>query len=491
VRVTLVDRLDPVLLRELRTTVRPAAFGRVLVLAAAAVAGVVLVAALATSGDGRAAAVVGRTLFHTYFVSAFALVSVVSAVLGAGAIARDAESGMLEAIGLTHLSPIRYLSGKVAALWLVVAALLAATAPAAAVPLLWGGVSPLELVTGMMILGVVALLGVATGVAVATRLQVARWSIALSVAVAGPAAAVSLALLFSLRSAAESSWNVPADGLFWFASIPLVGLGPDQLVLAVLLPVAVVATVLGYLGVLALGALTPSDGRARRALEGWLVGSLLALVACAAAARARLPFEASRHFAALAILIAGLLGLVALVTRLGPPPSGIDGRSEGSVRGVLGLVLLTGAGAALVALVPNFFLPQAGAPPRVESLGHIALHVWSFVVLHAGFGAAVQAALGRRGSPRVPVLAAVVLVGLAGFLADVVRPGSSLLHASFAARLSPLYAQWAVAPDRTVLLLQPAGIALGLGIFGMAVAGFIGWTRARRAASLSLGHEPG
>lgn len=489
-RLRLLDSLDPVLLRELRTTVRPPAFGRVLYLAVAGVAGVVLVAALATSGDGRAAASVGRALFHTYFVAAYALVSVVSAVLGAGAVARDAESGMLEAIGLTQLSPARYLAGKISALWLVVVAILAATAPAAAVPLAWGGVSPLEIVTGMGILTVVAILGISIGVAVATRLPSARWSIALAVAAAGPAAAASLALLLALGPMAELAWSVPADGPFWFASIPLAGLDAETFVLAGLLPTCLVATVLGYLGVVSFDALRPVDGRPRRGLERWLAGALLAVLVCATAARPHLPFETDRHFGALTVLFASLLGLVALVTLLGPRPHERGSIDHLVLRDTLGIVLLTGVGAALVVFVPTLTLPTPGPAPGTEVLGRVALHAWSFVVLLAGFGALIQVAVGRRRSARVPVLAGIALLGFGGFLTDSVRPGASLLEASFAARLSPLYAQWAVSPDRTERLVEPAALALVVGLSALAVAAAVRLGRARRAATLSLGREP-
>lgn len=481
-RLRLPRSVDPLFLRELYTTVRPKAFGRVVYLAAAAVSGVVLVAALVTSGDGRSAATVGRALFHTYFVAAYALVSVVSAVLGAGAVARDVESGMLEALGLTHLSPARYLAGKLAALWLVLVALLAATAPAAAVPLAWGGVSPVELVTGMGILTVVAILGIATGVAVATRMVAARWSIAVAVAVAGPAAATSLALVLTLQRSAEVSWGVPSDGPFWFASIPLVGPSSETVVLAGLLPASVVAVVLGYLAVLAFDALAPVDGRPRRALVLWLVGALLAVVVDAAAARPYLTAASGRFFAALALLATGLLGLVALVTRLGPRPHAREATDRAVLRDAAGIVLLSGAGAALVAFVPALLSTPSDERPQTEALARVALHVWSFVVAMGGLAAALQVAVGRRRSARVAVLSAIGLVGLAGFLTDAVRPGASLLGASFAARLSPLYATWAISPDRTERLLEPAAFSLAVGLVAFAIGGAIAKARARAAA---------
>ena len=477
--------LDPVLLRELRATVRPPAFGRVLTLGPAAICAIVLLAALASSDGWRSAASVGRTLFHTYFVAAFALVALVSAVLGASSVARDGESGMLEAIGLTHLSPVRYLAGKTLALWSVVGALLAATAPAAAVPLLWGGVSPVELATGLSILGVVALLGLAAGVAVAARLSAARWSIVVSVAVVTPLSGLGLLLLQIPADAARSAWAIPVDGPFWFASIPIAGLVPDPIVFALLLPSLTVAIVLSYLTQTALAGLRTAAGPSRGGVERWLAGALALTAIGGAVGRPRLGLEAGLWFGAAVVLGAGALVLVALVTRLGPSDAP-DRRSANAVVAPFGL--LGALGIAVALLLPHLTATLWGPPPRCSCTGpHVALllrvavHAWAFIALIAGVAACARAIAGAQRSVRVPTLSAIGLVGGAGFLAHVAGRGSpSLSHAPLSAQVSPLYAIWCTVNDATPRLLAPAFALLLAGLALLTAAATVERLRRRR-----------
>lgn len=472
--------LDPVLLRELRATVRPPAFGRVLTLGPAGVAAVVLLGALAVTAAGHSSATVGRTLFHTYFVAAFALVSVVSAVLGASGVSRDGESGMLEAIGLTHLSPVRYLAAKTAGPWAVVGALLAATMPAAAVPLLWGGVSPIELVTGTAVLVIAGLVGVATGVAVAARLSAARWSIVVSVAVVAPMAALGLAGLQIPAISAENAWQVPVDGPFWFASIPVAGVTTDAFVLALVVPLLAVAIALSYLATLALEGLHVGADRPRRGVEIWLAVALLLTAVGAALARPRLAIGASIPFAAGAVLVVAGLALVALVTNFGPT----DGRRASP----LPIVLVTAGGIVVATALPQLTAALWGPPPRCScSAPHlapvlmVAMHAWAFVVLCAGAGACARALLGPRRSARVATIAVILTLGGAAFLADAVRTWG-LVDPSLPARLSPLYANWCTLRDCTDRLGPPAVVALAAGTVLLAAAAVVERCRSRRPA---------
>jgi hypothetical protein len=121
------------------------------------------------------------------------------------------------------------------------------------------------------------------------------------------------------------------------------------------------------------------------------------------------------------------------------------------------------------------------------ALGAIALHVWSFLVFVAGLSCLLQVLLGSRGSPRPGIVGAAVLVGVVPFFADVLRHGSSLASASFAARLSPLYALWSLRPHGHATLVGPTAVLLGTGICAALVAGLLG---IRRPATMSPSLAP-
>ncbi|MBI2897251.1 MAG: hypothetical protein HYY06_27080, partial [Deltaproteobacteria bacterium] len=343
---------NPVMVRELRSTLRAPAFPRVLYLSTGLVAAVELLAALVLAQDRASPAEVGRWLFQTYFTAAYALVALVSSVYGAGAISRDAESGALEAISLASASPWRFVRGKLAALCAITGTLLVASLPAAAVPLLYGGVSPWEIVFGTVALGLVALVGISLGLAISARTSTPRWSLVLTVAVCVPSAAISLLGITALGDLARHSWGVRFDGPFWFVSALAAGVDGQRGVMLLVLPIFTIASALWYLVGGAVGPLQPPSEDRLRVYRRWLPGTLGLVAAGVAIARPTLG-AVDAFVLEIIALMAGLgVGIVAVITLAGGARAG-SSRGPGVTAAMTLLVLSAAAGLCLIALAPS------------------------------------------------------------------------------------------------------------------------------------------
>lgn len=478
---------NPVMVRELRSTLRAAAFPRVLYLSTGLVAAVELLAALLFIQDGSSRPDVGRWLFQTYFTVAYAVVALVSSVYGAGAISRDAESGALEAISLTNLSPWRFVGGKLAALCVVTGTLLVASLPAAAVSLLYGGVSPWEIVIGTVALGLVALLGISLGLAISARTSTPRWSLVLTVAFCVPAAAVSLLLVTGLGELAHRSWSTRFDGPFWFASALAAGIDGRRVAMLIVLPLMAIGSALWYLVGGAIGPLQPSSEDRFRAFRRWVPGTMGLMAVGVAIARPTLSVVDAYVLEIVALMTALAVGLVGVLTLAGGPRTG-SLRGPGTFATMILLVAWVTAGLCLIVAAPHV-VPAEGTfrlsnhvlriqTAFVDRMVDLAVHVFAFVGLAAALAFALRSVLASVRAVRIATGATIATLGLVLLLAEAAGPGS--FQPSIAARLSPLYSAGRMLDGMAAHCLEPTMILVAAGVIVTVVGLLAGWLKGTR-----------
>lgn len=458
---------NPVLSRELRTTVRAPAFLAVLFLSAAAVAAVVLFASTSLQ-SGRLPSEAGRQLLEWYFGAATVLVSLVSSVYAAGAVARDADAGVVDALAVAGFSPWRTLGGKLLALWGVCCLLLVAAAPASVVPVLLGGTVPAAVVVGHAYLALVSLWSIAFGLAVSTRLGAARSSTIVAVAVTLPASVALLAGCNYLGEWARTHWAVPSTGPFWPATAVALGLGPARLVFLVVLPLLTTFGALWYLAATAVGPLLPPNEDRGRGARLWIPLSSGLLLVGVVLGRALLAPRAGRDFALAAMGAELAIVVIGALTIAGEPlrpasrtPSWVLGPGLTPAS-----VLLACCGAGTIGAIA-LALHGMGTPPWPSSSSLPAVGtVCAWTVCIAAVGHALRSALPS------PTIARVVLGALALGVA-VASPDSTIAEA---ADWSP----WRVLRNVTGIGWRVAWVPLLATVAALAVSGVLGAVRAGR-----------
>jgi ABC-type transport system involved in multi-copper enzyme maturation permease subunit len=447
--------------------VRAPAFLAVLFLSAAAVAAVVLFASTALQ-SGRLPGEAGRLLLEWYFGASTVLVALVSSVYAAGAVARDADAGVVDALAVAGFSPWRTLGGKLLALWGVSCLVLVAAAPASVVPVLLGGTVPAAILVGHLYLALVSLWSIAFGLAVSTRLGAARSSTIVAVAVTLPASVALLAGSSYLAAWARAHWAVPSTGPFWPATAVALGLGPARLVFLVVLPLLTTFGALWYLAATAVGPLLPPSEDRGRGARLWIPVASGLLIVGVVLGRVLLAPRAGRDFALAAMGAELAIAVIAALTIAGEPLSPTS-RTRSWVLGP-GLapasVLLACCGAAtIVALALALHCVGVSPwPPSASTPAIATLAAW--VVCIAAVGHALRSALPSA------TIARVVLGGLALGLA-VALPDSSIADAAF-------WSPWRVLRNAPHMAWTVAWIPVGITIVALAVSTALAVVRGRR-----------
>ena len=183
--LALVRDPNPILLKELRATLRTPLFVRFLYLCTGLVAIVVLMGSATFSGTNTAPAEVGRAIFHLFF-GTLALVLVFAAPSqAASAFTLEKETKTWESLLLSGMSPTRIVLGKFFAVYGSILLVVIAVAPVIGVGFLFGGVSPLAVLVGFgWLLGALAV-AVSFGIAVSVRMESTRSSVS-ATTVSGP-----------------------------------------------------------------------------------------------------------------------------------------------------------------------------------------------------------------------------------------------------------------------------------------------------------------
>jgi hypothetical protein len=214
--LALVRDPNPILLKELRATLRTPLFVRFLYLCTGLVAIVVLMGSATFSGTNTAPAEVGRAIFHLFF-GTLALVLVFAAPSqAASAFTLEKETKTWESLLLSGMSPTRIVLGKFFAVYGSILLVVIAVAPVIGVGFLFGGVSPLAVLVGFgWLLGALAV-AVSFGIAVSVRMESTRSSVSATTVIFIPLALMWSAAVVALGEPARSAWGTPFDGPIWF-----------------------------------------------------------------------------------------------------------------------------------------------------------------------------------------------------------------------------------------------------------------------------------
>jgi hypothetical protein len=162
-------------------------------------------------------ATTGIILFHVYFSLAYFVVTLVGPTVAANGIAAEREGRTWEAVLLAGLQPGTIARGKFLAAYTTVSLYIVMLAPVGALPFLFGGVTATETIVAFLFLFLIALMAVAFGLAVSSKMTNLRGAIAVTLLLALPFSIATFALFGpALSVAAHKAWpNVPEGPPIW------------------------------------------------------------------------------------------------------------------------------------------------------------------------------------------------------------------------------------------------------------------------------------
>jgi hypothetical protein len=416
---------------------------------------------------------VGTWLYHTFFSLTFAVVTWMGPAVASSTIAAERSGRTWEALELTGLGPASIARGKFLASLSYVLLYLVMLAPVGALPFLFGGVTAIEIVLAFVLLGVFAVLSVAFGLAVSSKMASPAVAILATLLVSVFCSiAAYVGLGFGLSYAANELWpGVVAGAPVWLPTAYVrADFGAEYVALLVLLPFVLIAVPAWLFYEITIANMAPpSDDRSTR-LRLWTLVSIpgltLTTVGCGAAFRDENWFL----FGDCALfLLCVLVGFVFAGEPLGP-----SRRVEvhWNRDGVSGLRRFLGPGVipasiTLIALALGCFgvLAVAGfglVSDKGDALAIVALGGYSaaFVVFIAGFAAWTRARSAAAGVPRVLLLGALFLAFVGPYIAMAIAGVSgSGSGAMVIAAPSPIYVFHMVSLARDVTVLSTGAIA--------------------------------
>lgn len=266
---------SPILLKDLRATLRTALYVRFLYLSTGIVALFVVSAGAAFAADDLPPAEVGRVIFHVFFSALTLVLSFVAPTYAATAITGEKRAGTFESLILTGMSPARIVVGKFLACGAAVLLVVVAVSPVVAVAFLFGGVSPWAVATAFgWVLGGLAL-ATAFGLAVSARLESTWVAIAVAFAVAWASMFVVWPMVTALGEIAQGAWGVP-EGPFWFAeALPLRAHTWQGWALLVITPLVSMGMATWYFLASAIASVQPAADDRSTHLKIWSVFAVL------------------------------------------------------------------------------------------------------------------------------------------------------------------------------------------------------------------------
>ena len=456
---------------------------------------------------------VGTWLYHTFFSLTYALVTWMGPAVASTTIAAERSGRTWEALELTGLGPANVARGKFLASLTYVSLYLVMLAPVGALPFLFGGVTALEILLAFVLLGVFAVLSVAFGLAMSSKMgspAVAILATLLVSVLCSIAAYIGLGV--ALSNAANDLWpGVVASAPVWLpTAYARADFGAEYVALLLLLPFVLVAVPAWLFYEITIANMaSASDDRSTR-LRLWTLvstpGLTIAMVGCGVAFRDEDWFL---YGAAALFMLCVFEAFLFAGEPLGPSRRvEVHWQREGvsAVRRFVGpgvisacvtLMLLALGCFGLLALTG--FVVVSDVAERV-ALVSLAGYAGAFTLFVTGFAAWTRARAGSAGVPRVLLLGALFLAFVGPYIAMAIAGVSgSGNRAMLVAAPSPIYAFHMVKeahditvlasgavssdPERDATLLAGAVCAgawalIGLGLLAVAAAR----VRARRHA---------
>jgi hypothetical protein len=414
---------------------------------------------------------VGSWLYHTFFSITFAVVTWMGPAVASTTIAAERSGRTWEALELTGLGPAKVARGKFLASLTYVSLYLVMLAPVGALPFLFGGVTAVEILLAFVLLGVFAVLSVAFGLAMSSKMSSPAVAI-LATLMVSVFCSIAAYLGFGvyLADSANDLWPGVVARPVWFPTAYVrADLSAEYVALLVLLPFVLIAVPAWLFYEITIANMAPpSDDRSTR-LRIWTLisvpGLAVTTLGCGAAFRDANWFLYGE--AALFLLCVFIAFLFA------GEPLGPSRRVEvhwqrekaSALRRFIGpgifpacstLALLVLVCFGAVVLAGFFLVPSYG-----ESLGVVALGGYSaaFAVFVSGFAAWTRARSGGAGVPRVLLLGALFLAFVGPYIAMAIAGVSgSSSRAMLVAAPSPVYAIYMVGQANDIVVLADGSL---------------------------------
>lgn len=155
----------------------------------------------------------GIIIYHVYFSVAYFVVTLVGPTVAANGIAAEREGRTWEAVLLAGLSPQLIARGKFLAAYTTISLYIVMLAPVGALPFLFGGVTATETIVAFLFLFLIAVMAVAFGLAISSKMTSMRGAIAVTLLLALPFSVMTFLFFGPLLSeAAHKMWPTVPDG---------------------------------------------------------------------------------------------------------------------------------------------------------------------------------------------------------------------------------------------------------------------------------------
>lgn len=214
--IGLVEDPNPILLKELRATFRTALFVRFLYIAVGLVSLLVLsVGAVAASGE-LPPATVGQVVFQLFFGTTLFVICLIAPGYAATAITAEREQRTWESLQLSGMNAARIVRGKFLAAYASIALVIVSLAPVSGIGFLFGGVSPTQVVVGLLSMLVALAPAIAFGIALSARLPSTRLAIVLATLVYLPMSFVGVFMMAGFGDVAHREWHLSMQGPFFY-----------------------------------------------------------------------------------------------------------------------------------------------------------------------------------------------------------------------------------------------------------------------------------
>lgn len=382
---------------------------------------------------------VGIGVFHTFFSLAFSIVTAVGPAVAAATIASEKSGHTWEALLLTGLTPAGIARGKFLAALTYVLSYVVMLAPVGGLSFLFGGVAPAEVLLAFLLLGLIAALSVAFGLAMSSKFVSPAAAILVTLLVALPLAGLAYGLGgVALSFAAHELWpGVTAGAPVWLPTAYVrADFGPSYLVFLLAWPLLVTALPSWLFYEVTIANMAgASDDRSTR-LRLWMLVSGPALGGAGLlAARSLHDFDWLLVAIGVCWAFSVLLAFLVAGEPLGPSPR-VEKRwatsGVGRVRRWLGPgVGRAGLAAAAIALLTICGTSAAGAGlaksrDQVHALLAFAGYAAAFSVFLVGFCVWARSRANASAVPRVLGLGALfvallgpyIVLAIAGILAE-------------------------------------------------------------------------
>jgi len=440
----------------------------------------------------------GNILFHVFFSLAFFVVTLVGPALAANSIASEREGKTWEAVLLTGVRPAEIARGKFLAAYTAIGMYVVALAPVGALPFLFGGITPLEVIVAFAFLFIIALLSVAFGLAISSKMNTLRSALLITLLLAIPA---SVFVYFvggvALSFAAPEAWPSVAGGApVWLpTAYGRADFGIPYVVFLVIIPTAALTLPAWFLYEITTANLSGATDDRAYGLKRWYLVTTPVIIACAVIpvlTAVGNPVEVTAASAALVTPYLIFCAFVFMGDALGPSRRvrvllegakpvrrflgpGVD---KGTVLQLGATIVAMGALAVVGVASIDSSLPKAAT--HTHQILLFCTYCASFVVFSLGLGAQLRTRSPNASGPRVLLLVVIfALLALPWIIAAIAgvfhRSGPSSASLAIASP-SPIYLLLALEaldkgesiPVTAAYLCSAIYAASGLALFAIA-----------------------